>query len=375
MLENFDHITAGVPIIGIENPELALAAERFVDTKADIDLFNRTAAGRALMNETLREELGYQTTDPYGYVYSILPFFQFQRRDRAERKSRKAMVPPKITIGQSWRWTPAYRSQEQKDEIVRRAFDAFQHSTDDKAAYECADYAYISKLGIVLAHEGKNRVALFRELDLNIPAVVHEEDYPDAARIRLFKLAEGDFAVLDDKYVERVRSLDIATEILGPYGVSIEEKWPTSYPEIARIVNAMKNRHLSRDLQHRTLDMTPVHQTQKADETIVKARLTEMDTPLRPTKDFFLFTIIAGFVLAIVGSQSGMWPVFQGIIATLLLLDIGIVYLFTAPIFSCQVQKLIDERRFEVRYRILSGIREQEKAAQSSPNSKRYLPG
>jgi|GEM_PF-7118910 len=358
MSRDFNHISAGFPILGSENPNISAAAERFVAAKADMDYLIESRIGRTMITRAIGEDLGYHSIDPFTYAYNMLPFFQFHRTSTVSGKKQKAMVPARITIGDSWKWKPKYKSAEEQNEIIKKAFDSFQQSTDDRTAWECASYVYIPKLGVALAHEGKNRVALFRERGMDIPAVVHEEDYPDADRIRMFNLPEGDFAVLDNRYVEQIRSLELTSEILVPFGVITERQWPENFPEISRVKEELASRGRRYVIDDMALDMVPVLQRQNADETVVRASLCDIDSPLRPTFHFFMSAFFIDLMLMVLVPAVQTWPILEAILCTLLAVANAVIVLVTLPIFECKLNKLTINRQHDLRHQILSTLRE-----------------
>ncbi|MFC7287430.1 hypothetical protein DBR37_09065 [Herminiimonas sp. KBW02] len=315
---------------------LGQGVRQLVKTKSLLDLLTKERGGSAVVGQVMGSHYSYGTIDAYSYVHALLPFFRSPRERSKESADYKALVSPEITIGESWKWTPESETKEHNDAVVRASFNAL---VEEKSSH-AASYTLIPKLGLVLAAEGKNRVALFRKLDLPIPALVSDQDYPDAKRIRLIYLDRATFAILDDRYVQRLASPELTRIILEPYGVKVEKVWPESYPSLERIFEAFDRKAYSADSRFNDIDMQPVQYRQLADETIIPASLMDFEKGLRPS----LLTIFYGFAIALMLSViTGMfWEVrlLSTITLSLAVTCYAALMLAFAPLFRCQVQQL-----------------------------------
>jgi len=180
------------------------AVQIIVSAKAQLERLSRSVSGKVLAKRALNDPKSSGSPCPFTFAFTVLPLLRDSGKENRLVRVIKRCSPSDMVLGHSWNWTPESRTSEQKTAVLSKVLNAFLQSRATVAGHECADYWYIPKLGIAMAHEGKNRVALFRQLGMEIPAVVHDTDYPDADRIRLIALPEGDVAVLDDRYVERV---------------------------------------------------------------------------------------------------------------------------------------------------------------------------
>lgn len=271
--------TEDLPIIKHTDQKLCEVAEVFVAAKVRLDEIGRMYGGRLVTSQVARDEQSY-STDPFGFAYEFLPFFRTHRHgpDDSSPPRYKALVPTTLVMGESWSWRPATRTQEDIDNVVRITFEAFANSDTKSPHRDCAQYTFVKPLGVFLAYEGKNRVALFNHLGHpHIPAVVTETGYPDANRIRLFLLRDVCLAVLDNRHVQRVTAPYLVKGLLEAYGVSIEKKWPDEYPSLWRVLDEFDRlRHTPRYFGEQA-DLHDVTDVERAEEAWVPACLMDLD--------------------------------------------------------------------------------------------------
>jgi len=354
----FGAIADGLIQLTPSETALGEGVKQLVKTKSLLDLLTNERGGSAVVSQVLGPRYSYGTIDAYSYAHGLLPFFRSQRERSKESADYKALVSPEITIGESWKWTPESETKEHNDAVVRASFNALVEERSSHAA----SYTHIPKLGLVLAAEGKNRVALFRKLDLPIPALVSDQDYPDAKRIRLIYLDQVAFAILDDRYAQRLVSSELTRIILEPYGVKVEKIWPESYPSLERVLDAFDRKAYSADSRFNDIDMQPVQYRQLAEETIVPASIMEFEKGLRPS----MLTIGYGFAIALMLSvvTAMFWEV--RLISTVSLSGAVTFYaalmLAFAPLFRCQVQQLGEDAAQRHRLDLI------EKFSRNNPN-------
>jgi hypothetical protein len=89
--------------------------------------------------------------------------------------------------------------------------------------------------------EGKNRVNFCRHQGIEyIPARVYPHDYPEAKRISVYVQDTAGgldvWAVLDNRYVQKVTHYAFALPLLRAYEVEFPDKWPAGWPSISDLL-------------------------------------------------------------------------------------------------------------------------------------------
>jgi hypothetical protein len=335
ILDEFGLIIEETPVIQPFEDAIGEAARQFVSMKCHLDLLAHRRGGETLLREILGDHYTYGTVGTFCYADCVLPFFHSARKLVGQQTEYKALISPHIVVGESWNWTPADKTTSQQNDIIRASFAGLL----DVRSSSTASYFYIPRLNVALASEGKNRVALFREWDLPIPAVVQDIPYPKAERIRLFRIPEGAFAVLDDRYLQRLQSPETTESILAPYGVATESRWPEEYPSLPRVIEALSN-PFSPWRTFKEVDMRPIKDRQRADEQIVRASLMDFDNPLRPSCGTILSLGFLAFSFFFLGVELEGLTVLRTISFVLFATLAGILALTFTPLFRCQVQQL-----------------------------------
>jgi len=148
-----------------------------------------------------------------------------------------ADVPTARTLGCSWRWRAKGLSEAERRELIER-LQRPPKSTGD------AWYTWVRPLGLFVTHEGKNRVDFLRDCDVaTIPAFVSTRDYPAASRLRIYEVPvcgrDEQWTVLDGRWVQRAPPLfHLAERVLSAYGVAQTTRWPSTFPNPARVCDA-----------------------------------------------------------------------------------------------------------------------------------------
>ena len=356
MLNTTEHL----PIVRHPDMKLCQAAEVFVAAKARLDEISRMYGGKLITSQVARCGHSHPSS-PFGFAYEYLPFFRTHRQSSDDNAPPryKALVPSALVIGDSWRWRPATRTQQDMDDVVRITFEAFTKSDTNSPHTECAQYTFIKPLGIFLASEGKNRVALFNHLGLeHIPAIVTETGYPSADRIRLFLLKDVCLAVLDDRYVQRVTAPYLVKELLEAYGVSIEHKWPHEYPSLWRVLNEFERLRYRPHYIGEQADLHDVADEEQAEETLVPACLMALEDLQLPEWKTYAKLATVSVVATVLASYTDRWPDLQ----KLLVCSVGVVYgwflIPFLPVFRVKVKRLKEQQRWSGRGAILRMLKE-----------------
>lgn len=226
--------------IALEIPEpLNLEVRRLAQAKYLMDLnVYQHAAG--MLAGSLHDG-GYGPAEPLPFLARVLPFMCAAKRGEG---GDYVLVPTANTLGCSWRWRRRMLDDKKAQRLVQQLTDA---RALEKDSLSRASYALIRPLGIFAPHEGKNRVDFLREEGIEqIPAEVFYIDYPSANRLKLYRVEAGTFvetwAVLDDRWVERVAHPSWSLPVLTAYGVAFEPEWPGSFAPINDVLDVYLGR-------------------------------------------------------------------------------------------------------------------------------------
>lgn len=322
------------------SPAVADAAIRLVDLKYHLDHLTRSHTGCAIAGQIFPDWRGYGSFDPHSFAGRVLPFYKYATRPSGKRY--RAMVPTPIVIGDSWRWLPRSLNEEHQKRVIDKAFATFEKSTPACAKTDCAVYFYVKQLGLVLAHEGKNRVALFRERELpSIPAIISEWDYPEAERIRIYELPGICVAVLDGRFVERVAVFHLVRELMQAYGIVIENNWPPQFPELAQVLANLDDSRRDNRSEAYAADMEAIKLDESCRETEIAVTLMDIDALRLPSLSRFLQggAIFLLLILATAVSAE-RWPELQVLCAVATGAMGMLLMLPTLKLGTCKVRHL-----------------------------------
>ena len=154
--------------------ELREQVRTMVDAKYLVDELARDRAGRRLLGPF------YDSRGPRNGAEVFRGVFPFADIDH-DGEAFSGLVPTTQTIGASERWTTQALSEEERQTSL-----VFLRAPEraSPAATERAEYFWIRQLGLFLAHEGKNRVGFFRDMQVDwIPAWIIPCRYIAADRL------------------------------------------------------------------------------------------------------------------------------------------------------------------------------------------------
>lgn len=353
------HIFTEAPVLPEPNSPISIAARELAEAKVHLDVLSRTAGGRLLVRQILQCGKGEPPVAPTSFAGAVLPFFSSQRSKCESGPGYKAMVPSAIVLGWSWRWHPDNLDDALKKKVVSVAFDRFARSTGVRVVKDCAHYHLIKPLGLVLAHEGKNRVALFRALDLPyIPAVVHDDGYPAADRMRIYEIGDEVFAVLDERHVERFRAVELGRGLLAAYGVLFEKKWPDGYPALDRVRAAFDDMRLVGRIGTPTVDLARLALDEAVDRTEVKVALADVAGIRWPGPKRLLVGAALLPALVVATALAKPYPTVTNVLVCMLGALVAVFSLPFVGAVQCRVQDLRERARWtqgrEVRQRLAS---------------------
>ena len=269
----FDDLAA-LPKLLPPSENLRDAVGVFVDLKYALD------DGPEAIRATLCLYHSYGKLDPWTYCRYMLPFFDFEKRIETEHLRSMVLVPTKTVIGASDSW--GYQDLAAKDEVAPT--HALQNIYELSARYvrgektsNVAEYYLIKPLGLVIAHEGKNRVDLFRKSGAPyIPARLGTLDYPAPDRIKVYKETDVVIAVLDARYACLIHHPRIVQPLLAAYGIRIEQCWDAGLAPLDDVRQWLQTSKPSESIQtylSQYIDLQKVTSRRKNEAELVSAAL------------------------------------------------------------------------------------------------------
>lgn len=344
----YDEMCCNSPVLEQPRDELLRAVRELAKAKEELDGLAYSQSGRLILS-ALSLPTDYSNTSwPYSFLCEVLPFFAYSQRDVNTLAYRKALVPSEMVVGDSWRWRPQCKKPEEQDRIIDKVFRAFAHSESTRAGPECANYTHIKPLGLVLAHEGRNRVALFRARGLPyIPAVVSQRDYVAPDRLRIFELPDAILAVLDNRYVERVKHLALVRPLLRAYGVKVEKIWSREYVPLDRIIDGFDKHRFDERRSDGIVDMEGVRIEDAINDTeVYVARIHIMNAPKPNLELNIAMLIILTGLIAAFRLSDGL-SVLQAIFGTSMVFLLTFFFAPLMPIWKCKIKDLNTPMRWQ----------------------------
>ncbi len=317
---------------------MVTAAREFVDLKFRIDTEGRKAPKN--LPDDLHGPVSGGEYGPLGascFFNNIIPFFP---RDITSNKATVMSVPIAHTLGCSWHWWPDYdKPTRDKDKII--SFILSEHGARNTA------YTYIPELGLCLAEEGQNRVNFCRYHHIpHVLANVYTRHYPEAERINVYVLevAGGSdvWAVLDDRYVQKVSYFGYALPLLRAYGVTISERWPESLPALNDVLLNVEFCTDKKQFHRPVIDIQAVKEClDKAERGERYVKFSLLDLPIRRKFTGLAWTLGSGV------AASVMWGIFsEGVMGqvflALLAFSGGILAVMLAPVLQIKRKHLED---------------------------------
>ncbi|MCC8799089.1 hypothetical protein [Xanthomonas euvesicatoria] len=178
----------------------------------------------------------HSALDGDGFLAAVVPFVG------DEGAETPALVPVDSMIGESWKWrecTSSWRSADELESYLTAPERAFRSDPDASLS------TYLDRLGLAVAFEGKNRVRFLHDRGVEyMPSAVALASYPAPERLKIFhvRTPRGNTAwcVLDDRWLEPLMLPAVSHAILDPYGVKTSYRWPSSWPAIAAVEEALE---------------------------------------------------------------------------------------------------------------------------------------
>ncbi|MGU7843794.1 hypothetical protein ACV22V_30555 [Burkholderia sp. AW33-5] len=346
------------PVADNISPKLRDEIQQLVDAKYELDeLARHGTAGRRLTTPFHDGSSGPRNGT--GFFQTVLPFSSFETCGDAF----SALVPVSQTIGASWRWTTRSVPEAERSARLARLQDPARATPEDR---ERADFMWIKPLGLFLAHEGKNRVGFFRDMNAQwIPANVAPYDYPAADRLAIYEVKHAQqtvyWAVLDGQLLEPINHPDWALPVLRAYGVRQHHQWPHDFPPVEVTATALTTRLVNPvSCRPAPLDLELVREKEAYESEEVSCSLLDVE-PIRIPWDFLgTMACISIGAIVLLGILPEEWPNLR--IVTGIVAGIGMGGMLTplCKLFRLP-RRLVDPyaslRKFSPRERRAAGIR------------------
>lgn len=322
--------------------EMVSAAKTFAGLKFNIDML-----GRDRPNDIPDDLHGPMGGGEYGpdfasdFFTAIIPFFP---RNKESQGSSVCAVRVAHTLGCSWRWWPDNKSSLEDTDKIRA------HILSEYGVGSAA-YAWIHELGLCLPGEGKNRINFCRHHGIEtLPARVYVEHYPAAERMEIIDLnvagGRDVWAVLDNRYVQKVSHYAYALPLLRAYGVKVSNRWPEGLPPVHALLQHARECTNDSIFHRKVIDAEAVKQlldraVQKVMEGEAFTRCGLLHLPIRRR---FLYCFMVLFILMV---AYAVWESFRegitgGIALATMAFCAGILVVMMAPVLQIQ-QKHIEK--------------------------------
>jgi len=206
--------------------ELKDAVRDFVNIKYDFDRAPESIRRLTFTN------FQYGKLHPWDYCRETIPFFDFNLNHPTDDRSLR-LAPTEYVIGASDAWDHdslvKHKGNDAPREAIRKIYQLSSQYLATGKAINIADYTLIENVGLIIAHEGKNRVDTFRKLEIpHIPAIISTQSFHTPNKIVIYKNTNNYIAVLDRTWACHIQHPNISIPLLTSYGVTIEEEWDDS---------------------------------------------------------------------------------------------------------------------------------------------------
>jgi hypothetical protein len=194
--------------------QIVEASRELCDLKYHLDMI----CCPGLIQDFQNDWMGVSNTCAFpgdSFLSKVIPFLKLE--SDSPGKSFDAMVDCRHVLGASINGKPKQiKVEDVPDSIAKYS----RHHPEDSLSR--AKYRWYRPLGILVAHEGKRRVAFMRvHGNLPIAARVTPVGYPAPERLKLIEVSGHRllFAMLDDRYLQLLERPDVTRRYLTAYGV------------------------------------------------------------------------------------------------------------------------------------------------------------
>lgn len=224
-----------LPVVALpDNAMLAAMMRKLVVQKEHFDQLARDPRLAGLLPmEWLAQ--GGRGLDIGAFVQAVLPFLPVAERG----ETTAARLPLAHVLGESGRWSRA--------DVDEPRSLAWFLASDDRARRDAEDVAealLIGPLGLAWMQAGRSRVGFLRAMDCTtLAARVTLLDYPAAEALALYQVtAQGQPQVWCVHGRRRLRELPapwLSVPLLTAYGVAAPQAWPSGYPPVEQVAQAL----------------------------------------------------------------------------------------------------------------------------------------
>ncbi|GHU33183.1 hypothetical protein FACS189497_14920 [Betaproteobacteria bacterium] len=269
------------------------------------------------------------------FLRLLVPFLNWEEEVHSQKEQElfEAYVDPQYVLGANINGQPENIAADKIPEKIASYAHDFNHSTY---------YIWYKPLGILLAHEGKHRVAFMRHHKQSMLAAhVRKAHYPAPNRIVIIAPTDEHsdewLALLDGQYLQVLRRPRTSRFFLNAYGIK-ELRWQdvTDLPDEKLVMQEIYERKLhkapmSRSERNRTIDLKKIRKQQHEDETIVDRSIHDL-SPLNvsltlSTRPFIVYILLPLIILFIIGIpyMTNITQIFFSIAFTLAGFTTGVI--------------------------------------------------
>ena len=190
-------------------------------TELNHSAWDRQMGGSLIAATILNTDIGHASKGPSGWSF-IQMIFPFISKSKAITKRYPAKVSPLDVLGWSSKWLPEHINPTDIDACVKK----FQSQYEFEGGVP-PSYWWFRQLGLMVAQEGKNRVAFMRHHQQPyIAAWVKEYEIPSPERLKILPPMSDDricadqwFLLLDGQELAYLQYPAISSWYLSMYGV------------------------------------------------------------------------------------------------------------------------------------------------------------
>lgn len=225
-----------------DNGLLRAAVQMLVEQKERLDALAQEGRLGGLLPAEWQQGSGARAIDLGGFVQSVLPFLQ----PAARGETAPARLPVRHVLGDNSRWG--------LPDVAEPKSLAWFLASDERATAGTKDPAeayLVGALGLAWMQEGRTRPGFLRAMGRDsLAARVTMLGYPAAEELALYAVtAHGQPQIWCVHGRRKLRALVapwLTLPLLNAYGVPAPAAWPTSYPPVEEVAQALATARLGR---------------------------------------------------------------------------------------------------------------------------------
>lgn len=231
-----------LPTIAVpDNVLLKAAVHTLVEQKTAFDRLARDPQLSGLLPADWLGQSG-RSLDMLAFVQGVLPFL----KPSARGETAAARLPLRHVLGDSGRWTTA-------DVAEPRSLSWFLASDERANAgdRDVAEALLVGALGLAWMHTGRSRPGFLRAMECeSLAARVTMLDYPAPAELALYQVTvhgqPQTWCVHGRRLMRPLQAPWLSLPVLQAYGVAAPALWPSSYPPLEAVAEALAIARLGR---------------------------------------------------------------------------------------------------------------------------------